>query len=264
MFDKAVEVSRKAVEVNPKDTDLKLMLAGELADQGKTDEGLNLAKAQLTNTDKDRTVWLTLAQMDTRLHRWKDAEEALNKAGALTTKKEARIYLLFLRGALAERQKHYEPAEDFFRQALDLDPSNAMVLNYLGYMLADKGIKLPEALKMIRKAVEQEPMNGAFLDSLGWAYFKLGQFELAEENLRQAVERDQTDPTVHQHLGDLYEKTGRIRLAAAQWELSLSEYSRSAPPDVEPAEVAKVQKKLETARVRLAKQENSAGQTKPE
>ena len=68
-------------------------------------------------------------------------------------------------------------------------------------------------------------MNGAYLDSLGWAYFKMGEYELAEENLRQAVERDQTDPTVHDHLGDLYEKTGRIRLAAAQWELSLSEYS---------------------------------------
>jgi Tfp pilus assembly protein PilF len=117
---------------------------------------------------------------------------------------------------------------------------------------------------MIRKAVELEPMNGAYLDSLGWAYFKLGQYELAEENLRQAVERDQTDPTVHDHLGDLYEKTGRIRLAAAQWELSLSEYSKSAPPDVEPTEVAKVQKKLETARVKLAKQENDTGQTKPE
>jgi Tfp pilus assembly protein PilF len=165
---------------------------------------------------------------------------------------------------LAERQKHYEPAEQYFHQALALDPNNAMVLNYLGYMLADKGNRLPEALKMIRKAVELEPMNGAYLDSLGWAYFKLGQYELAEENLRQAVERDQTDPTVHDHLGDLYEKTGRIRLAAAQWELSLSEYSKSAPPDVEPTEVAKVQKKLETARVRLAKQENDTGQNKPE
>ena len=103
-----------------------------------------------------------------------------------------------------------------------------MVLNYLGYMLADKGNRLTEALKMIRKAVELEPMNGAYLDSLGWAYFKLGQYELAEDNLRQAVERDQTDPTVHDHLGDLYEKTGRIRLAAAQWEMSLSEFSKSA------------------------------------
>jgi tetratricopeptide (TPR) repeat protein len=138
-----------------------------------------------------------------------------------------------------------------------------MTLNYLGYMLADKGIRLPEALKLIRKAVELEPMNGAFLDSLGWTYFKMGQYELAEDNLRQAVERDQTDPTVHDHLGDLYEKTGRIRLAAAQWQLSLAEYNKTPSTDVEPADVAKVQHKLEGARVKLAKQENATGQDKP-
>jgi tetratricopeptide (TPR) repeat protein len=264
MFDKAVETAKKAVEVNPKDRDLKLMLAGELVDQGRTDEGLDLAKSMLDNTDADRSVWLALGNMYTRVHRWKDAEDALNKAETLTKKKEDRIYLLFLRGALADRQKHPELAEPYFRQALELDPSNAMTLNYLGYMLADKGIRLPEAIKLIRKAVELEPMNGAYLDSLGWAYFKTGEYELAEENLRQAVERDQTDPTVHDHLGDLYEKTGRIRLAAAQWELSLSEYSRSATADVEPGDVAKVQHKLETARVKLAKQENATGAVKPE
>ena len=264
LFSKAIEISRKAVEANPKDRELKLMLAGELVDEGKEDEGISMAKGMLNNTPDDREVWIALGQIDTRLHKWKEAEEALNKAGALTTKKDDNLYLLFLKGSLAERQKHYEPAEQYFRQALDIDPNNAMVLNYLGYMLADKGNRLPEALKMIRKAVELEPMNGAYLDSLGWAYFKLGQYEQAEENLRQAVERDQTDPTVHDHLGDLYEKTGRIRLAAAQWELSLSEFSKSAPPDVEPAEVAKVQKKLETARVRLARQDNTASPNKPE
>ena len=263
MFDKAIAVSQKAVAADPKNPDLKLMLAGELADSGKSDEGLAMAKGLLDNSDKDRAVWMTLAQMYTRLHRWKDAEDALNKAGDLTKKKEDRVYLLFLRGALSERQKHYEPAEQFFRQALDLDPTNAMTLNYLGYMLADKGSKLPEALKMIRKAVEEEPMNGAYLDSLGWAYFKLGQYELAEENLRQAVERDQTDPTVHEHLGDLYEKTGRIRLAAAQWELSLAAYSKSAAADVEPSDVAKLQHKLEGARVKLAKEVSITGSTNP-
>lgn len=264
MYDKAVDVARKAVAADPKNTDLKLMLAGEMADLNKGDEGIAMAKSLLNSTKSDRVVWLSLAQMYTRAHRWKDAEEALNKAETLTTKKEDSTYLLFLRGALAERQKHYEPAERFFRQALDIDPSNAMVLNYLGYMLADKGAKLPEALQLIRKAVELEPLNGAYLDSLGWAYFKLGQYELAEENLRHAVERDQTDPTVHDHLGDLYEKTGRIRLAAAQWESSLAEFSRSAAEDVEPAEVAKVQKKLENARVKLARQDVLAGQPKPE
>jgi tetratricopeptide (TPR) repeat protein len=263
-FDHAIEVSRKAVEANPKDRDLKLMLASELADQGKADEGLALAKGLLDNSDNDRTVWLALGQMDIRLRRWKDADDAFAKASSLTTKKEDRTYLLFLKGELAERQKHYEPAEQFFRQALNLDPSSAMTLNYLGFMLADKDTRLTEALKLIRKAVELEPMNGAYLDSLGWAYFKLGEYELSEENLRQAVERDQTDPTVHDHLGDLYEKTGRIRLAAAQWELSLTEFSKSAPADVEPGDVAKVQHKLESARVKLARQESATGQPKPE
>ncbi|HET6208227.1 MAG TPA: tetratricopeptide repeat protein [Terracidiphilus sp.] len=264
MFDKAVDVAQKAVAANPKDRELKLMLAGELVDQGRNDEGIDLAKSLLTNTDNDRGVWLALGNMYTRQHRWKDADEALNKAAALTTRKEDRIYLLFLRGALADRQKHPELAEPFFRQALEIDPQNAMTLNYLGYMLADKGMRLPEALKLIRKAVELEPMNGAYLDSLGWAYFKLGEYELAEQNLRQAVERDQTDPTVHDHLGDLYEKTGRIRLAAAQWEISISEYSKSPTVDVEPGDVAKVQHKLETARVKLARQENAVGGVKPE
>jgi cytochrome c-type biogenesis protein CcmH/NrfG len=87
---------------------------------------------------------------------------------------------------------------------------------------------------------------------------------LAEENLRQAVERDATDPTVHDHLGELYEKTGRYRLATAQWELSLAEFAKSAPVDVEQAEVAKVQKKLDSARLKLARQESATGQTKPE
>ena len=259
MYEKAIAVSRKAVEADPKNRDLKLMLAGELIDQGKDDEGINMAKGMITNSNQDREVWIALGQIYTRIHRWKDAEDALNKATALTSKKEDNLYLLFLKGSLAERQKHFEPAEQYFRQALQIDPNNSMVLNYLGYMLADKGNRLPEALKMIRKAVEIEPMNGAYLDSLGWAYFKLGQYEQAETNLRQAVERSQTDPTVHDHLGDLYEKTGRIRLAAAQWEISVSEFSKSAPADIEPAEVAKVQKKLDTARVRLAKQDNATG-----
>jgi len=265
-FDKALDVARKAVAANPKDNDLKLMLAGELADQGHPDEGLAMARSLLdgASPDEQRGVWFAIGQMDVRLHRWKDAEEAFDKGDPLATKKEDRTYLFFLRGELAERQKHYDQAEQFFNQALNLDPENAMTLNYLGYMWADKGEKLPEALKMIRKAVDTEPWNGAYLDSLGWVYFKMGEYELAEDNLRQAVNRDQTDPTVHMHLGDLYEKTGRIRLAAAQWELSLADFAKSAPADVEPGDVTKVQKKLESARVKLAKEENALGGAKPE
>jgi tetratricopeptide (TPR) repeat protein len=264
-FDKALEVSQKAVAANPKNRDLKVMLAGELCDAGKPDDGLAMAKSQLDGkTDDDRTTWFAIGQMNVRLRRWKDAEDAFSKAEPLATKTEDRTYLLFLRGELADREKHTDQAEGYFRQALDLDPKNAMTLNYLGYMMADKGVQLPEALKFIRQAVDIEPMNGAYLDSLGWVYFKMGDYEQAEDNLRQAVERDQTDPTVHEHLGDLYEKTGRIRLAAAQWELSLAEFAKSNPADYEQGDVAKVQKKLESARVRLAKEDSSMGQAKPE
>lgn len=258
-FDKAVETAHKAVDANPKSQELKLILADQLVDVGKVDDALALTKTLLTNSDKDRAVWLEIAQIATRVRRWKDADEALNKAQSLTSKNDDRLSLLFLRGAYFERQKKYDSAEPYFKQALDIDPGNAMVLNYYGYMLADKGLRLPDAIKLIRKAVDQEPMNGAYLDSLGWAYFKMGQYELAEENLRQAVERTQTDPTVHEHLGDLYEKTGRIRLAAAQWQLSLNEFARSAAADVEPADVAKLQKKLESVRTKLAREDSLSG-----
>jgi tetratricopeptide (TPR) repeat protein len=263
-FDKAVEVAGKAVATNPKDRDLKLMLAGELIDLNKADEGFALAKSLLANTSEDRPVLLELAQMYVRAHRWKDAEETLNKAETLTVKPEDRTTLLFMRGEWAERQKHYEPAEQFFRQALQQDPASAMTLNYLGYMMADRGKQLPEALKLIRKAVDLDPLNGAYLDSLGWVYFKMNDYESAEQYLRQAVERDSSDPSVHDHLGDLYEKTNRIRLAAAQWEISMKQFAKSAPADVDPVEQAKVQKKLDSARVKLAKQESAAGPVKPE
>ena len=93
--------------------------------------------------DEQRGVWQAIGQMNVRLHRWKDAEDAFDKAEPLTTKKEDRTYLFFLRGELAERQKHHDQAEQYFQQALDLDPENAMTLNYLGYMWADKGKSCP-------------------------------------------------------------------------------------------------------------------------
>jgi Flp pilus assembly protein TadD len=130
-------------------------------------------------------------------------------------------------------------------------------------MLADRGVKLDDSLSMIQKAVQLDPQNYAYLDSLGWAYFKLGQYTLSEENLRRASERNSTDATVHDHLGELYEKTGRLKLAAAQWELSLHEYARTIPADAEPSDVSRVQKKLESARVKLAKQDAGSAANKP-
>jgi Tfp pilus assembly protein PilF len=177
----------------------------------------------------------------------------LNSAEALASKPDEKLYVYFLRGSLYDRQKLYDDAEAQFRKALAIDPQNPTVLNYLGYMFADRGVRLPEALALIRKAVELDPQNYAFLDSLGWVYFKSGQYTLAEENLRKANERSNSDPTVHDHLGEVYEKTGNLKMAVVQWERSMTEYASSLPADADPVDVAKVQHKLENARVKLAK-----------
>ena len=249
-------VAAEAAKALPNDHGVQLMYAGQLADTGQVEQGVALAKAQLVATKgspDERDSHLALATIYTRLKRWQEASAELNAAEALATKPDEKLYVYFLRGSLYDRQKLYDDAEAQFRKALEIDPQNPTVLNYLGYMLADRGVRLPEALVMIRKAVELDPQNGAFLDSLGWVYYKQGQYALAEENLRKANERINTDPTVHDHLGEVYEKTGNLKMAVAQWERSMTEYARSLPSDADPADVAKVQHKLENARVKLAK-----------
>jgi tetratricopeptide (TPR) repeat protein len=238
------------------------MLASELADTGKLDEGISIASSLLDKKDTDREVYVAESQIYIRNRRFKKAEEALDKADALSKSIDDQQNIQFVRATLAERQKHYDQAEQLFRQLLEKDENNSLVLNYLGYMLADRGVKLTEALKLIRKAVEQDPQNGAYLDSLGWAYFKLGQYELAEENLRKAIDRSSTDPTLHDHLGEVYDKTGRIRQAVAQWEMSISQYDKALAVDYEPGDKLKVQKKLEGARVKLARQDARTGSDK--
>lgn len=252
----ATAAADAAAKAQPKDHAVQLMYAGQLADTGQADQGIALAKAQISSTGStpdDRDAYLALTQIYTRLKRWPDAAAALDRAEGLSKKPDEKLYIYFLRGVLADRQKHYEEAETEFHKALAIDSQNATILNYLGYMLADRGVKLPEALTLIRKAVELDPQNGAYLDSLGWVYFKSGQYALAEENLRKATERISTDPTVHDHLGEVYEKTGNLKMAVAQWQRSMTEYAHSLPADADPADIAKVQHKLENARVKLAK-----------
>jgi tetratricopeptide (TPR) repeat protein len=252
----ATAAAAEVAKALPSDHAVQLMYAGQLADVGQVDQGIALAKAQLVATmgsPDERDSHLALATIYTRLKRWQEASAELKSANALATKPEEKLYVYFLWGTLYDRQKMYDESEAEFRKALAIDPQNATVLNYLGYSLADRGVRLPEALTLIRKAVELEPQNYAFLDSLGWVYFKSGQYALAEENLRKANERSNSDPTVHDHLGEVYEKTGNLKMAVAQWERSMTEYASSLPADADPTDVAKVQHKLENARVKLAK-----------
>jgi tetratricopeptide (TPR) repeat protein len=254
-WQKATDAAKEATQKLPNDRGLKMVYASQLADMGQPDAGLDQVKSLLKGTAEDREVYITLAQMYTRLKRWPEAEAALQKATEFSTKDEDKQYVDFLRGSTYEREKKYEQAEDVFRKVLATDPQNAAVLNYLGYMLADRGTKLEEALIMIKKAVELDPANGAYLDSLGWAYFRLGKYELAEDNLMKASQHMGMDPTVQDHLGDLYQKTGRLKLAAVHWERALDEWNKTVAAEIDTENVTTVTQKLESAKMKLAKEE---------
>ena len=254
----ALAMAAAGAKAYPKEVDVQVLYAKQLVDGGRVDEGLALARAQLGGKGGDRDIRLELANMYMRLKRWKEASDELDKAEALMTKPEEKVYAYFLRGTMDDRQKMFDQAEAQFRKVLAADPMNAGAMNYLGYMLADRGVRLTEARELVQKAVDLDPQNGAYLDSLGWVYYKLGQYALAEQNVRRAIERSPTDPTVHDHLGEIYEKSGKLKLAVAQWERAMAEYARSLPADADPDDVAKVQRKLDTAKVKLARVGNGA------
>src|SRR5208283_997521 len=259
-WQKALDVAKEAVQKLPS-PQLKMVLALQEADMGEADKALKdvhgMLKGDARSSNDDREVYLTLAQMNTRLRRFADAEQALDKAEQLSTKEEEKEYIWFLRGSTYERAKRYTDAEEQFKKVLAGDPGHASALNYLGYMLADQNMQLDEALGYIKRAVDLDPANGAYLDSLGWAYFRLGKYDLAEENLLKASQKINTDPTVHDHLGDLYQKTGRLKLAAANWERALTEWNRTIASEVDPGDVARVQKKLDSAKMKLAREDAS-------
>ncbi len=250
----ATDAAAEAAKKYPKDRGLQMVSASQEADMGHADVAIEHVKTLLKGNADDREVYIALAQMYSRVKDWPNAEQNITKAIELSSKPEDKDYAIFVQGSIYERQKKYDLAEEAFRKVLADDPKNAMTLNYLGYMLADRDTRVEEALGYIRRAVALDPQNGAYLDSLGWAYYKLGKYDLAEENLRRASERINADPTVHQHLGELYQKTGRLKLAASNYERSLEEWNKTIPAEVDQDEVAKLQKELETTRVKLAKQ----------
>ena len=253
-WNEATKVAQEAVKKLPEDKGLKLSLAQQLADTGKENESITLAKSVLKGGPDDRDSYIMLSQIYMRLKKWKESEEAIAQAEKLAVRPEEKEYIKFVQGSIYERQKKFDQAEQVFRQVLQQDPNNSMTLNYLGYMLADRNTHLEEALTLIKKALDLDPQNGAYLDSLGWAYFKLGNYDQAEENLRRAADKSPNDATIQDHLGELYARTNRFKLAATHWERALDEWNKSVPADVDQQDVARVTKKLETTKVKLAQQ----------
>lgn len=259
-YDKALDTAEKAVKEYPESRELVMERAALLASAGKASAAINLLKPLLKNTPEDREVWLAMARVHQQEKQFDQSREAAAKAEELSESDQEHEYIHFLYGSIWERQKDYKRAEEEFRKALQIDPDSAMTLNYLGYMWADQGVHLDEAVKYIQRALEFEPNSGAYMDSLGWAYYKQNRMDLAEQYLEKATRRLGTDPTILDHLAEVYYSTGRIREAQAKWKTALDEWNRLPKSEVDQEEVAKVQKKLRDANVKLA-QENKEGKS---
>jgi len=276
--EKAIESYRQAVDLQPESVENRLRLVYALKEAGKTQEAVDQAGEMMrAKGDQDDVIIaysqvlaangqlekgvavltenatkksdaerfaLAASQIYIEHKKYDEAEKAIRRA---LEQKPDSLNLLFQLGAVLERQEEYTDAETNFKKVLEKEPGHAGVLNYLGYMLADRGIRLEEALGYIKKAVEIEPYNGAYLDSLGWAYFKLNQFEPAELHLKQAAQIVVDDATIFEHLGDLYRKLERYGEAGAYYEKSVSNAK-------ETDERKRVQSKLNGVKKLLAQQ----------
>ncbi len=249
-----------AMKKFPDDRGLKLVNASVLADMGKIDQAVSQLRGMLKG-DHDRDTQLAIAQLFEKAKRYDDMEKPLDAAEKLSETKPDKETVYFMRGAMYERLKKYDAAEAQFRKVLDMDPDSAGALNYLGYMLADRGVRLDEAQKMISRAVELEPENGAYLDSLGWLYYRMNRLDDAEHALVRALSKTgvSQDPTVHDHLGDVYLKLGKTKDAITQWQASVKNAEAGeSQSDMEPGELATINKKLEDAKVRLARESGAS------
>lgn len=197
--------------------------AGSLKSQGRADAAIEALQALARTNGDIQRVHFALADLLRSEERFDEAETAYTSAIDLgkTLGKEDWV-LYFYRGICHEQTKDWAPAEADFRKALELNPTQPQVLNYLGYGLVDRGEKLDEALGMIQKAVAADPEQGYIIDSLAWAYFKLGRYGDALEPMEKASLLEPVDPIVTDHLGDVYWVNDRKLEARFQWRRALS------------------------------------------
>ena len=248
----AIEVYQGIDPASPDHLAAELGRSEALLAEGKTDAAIEVLQ-QLSRAAPDRiAIWASLGDVLRRNERFSEGAEAYDRALALV-EGDARDFwgLYYARGICQERLDKWDAAEADFRKALDLSPDQPSVLNYLGYSLLEKKVKLDEALAMIERAAKARPDDGAISDSLGWAFYRLGRYADAEAEMERAIHLMPVDPVVNDHLGDVYWAVGRKREAEFQWKRALS-----FKPDTED-EAKRIRRKLEVGLDLVLKEEGS-------
>ncbi|MFB2549511.1 tetratricopeptide repeat protein [Ensifer soli] len=238
--DKAIEYYRSVPADSPMRRLSELQLGLGLAGIGKVEEAKSHLKSLIDLDPKDMRSYLAYGSVLSDAKDYKEMGAVYDRAVGEIGPKPARTHwtIFFQRGIAYERQKIWDKAEPNFRKALELNPDQPQVLNYLGYSWVDMNMNLDEGLDMIRRAVELKPDDGYIVDSLGWAYYRLSRFDEAVQELERAAELQAGDPTINDHLGDAYWRTGRRLEAVYQWNQALE-----LKP--EEAEIPKIKAKIE-------------------
>jgi tetratricopeptide (TPR) repeat protein len=238
-YDKAISVMDGIHEASAFSLISQIRKAIYLNALQKPDDAVALLTKILDKHPKDEQILQTLASIESARKKYDAAIPYYNRAIALIETPEKKNWNLFYARAIAyERTKQWDKAEPDFKKALDLDPEQGAVLNYLGYSWLDQNMNIPEAFDLIKKAVKLRPNDGYIIDSLGWGYFIQKDYEQAVKQLDKAVELRPEDPTLNDHLGDVYWRLGRKLEAKFQWTQALT----LSP---EPEDAAKIKKKLE-------------------
>lgn len=234
----AIKVYERVPATSPLKRNAQIQLATDLDAVDRTDEGIKILKTVVADDPKDLEAIMALGNIERSRKKFEDCGETYSKgieAQAGTEKPNWVFY--YFRGICGERSKQWSKAEADLKKALEMQPEQPHVLNYLGYSWIDQGINLDEAMKMIRRAVEQRPDDGYIVDSLGWAYYRIADYENAVKNLERAIDLKPEDPTINDHLGDAYWRVGRTLEAKFQWA-----HARDLKPEAE--ELPKIEAKL--------------------
>jgi tetratricopeptide (TPR) repeat protein len=200
----------------------RLRAVSDLDALDRSDEAIAQLRAMAAERPDRPDPLIQLGDMLRGKNRFPEAVAAYDGAVARIAKPEARHWALFYsRGVALERAGDWPRAEADLLHALDLQPDQPLVLNYLGYSWIDKGMKLSDGMRMVQRAVELRPNDGYIVDSLGWAYYRLGNYAQATQQLEHAAELRPADPTINDHLGDAYWQSGRRSEARNQWRRAL-------------------------------------------
>jgi len=257
----AFDEAQKALAAYPNDRNLRINQALLYGENNQPDQAAQSLRTLLDKSAADLEIDIDIAQVYEQCQRYADAEAAIRSAEKLVTRPADRETIGFSLGAVYEHQKKYDQAEQVFKGVLAINPRNAAVLNYYGYMLADRGLRLDEAVALVQRALTEDPGNASYLDSLGWAYYKQNKFAEAETYLRMALQGEAHNPTMLSHLGDVYAKTGRDDMAAAEWQKSLAEWQNALPSSRDPDKVTELQQKIANLKRRVAQQKPTESNT---